>query len=85
MPTKVELQELNLSTVLHGDNTHDWERLHVTVAMEWTLPQSCSWAVSVQAVDLHGRVVENHDSLLHRLGCALLADADTYAVCHLEV
>ena len=84
VPTTEELAELHLETVLHGHNEQDWERLHVTVALEWALPQSCAWAVSVQHVD-ETTVTYSKKSALHRLGCAIVADNDTYAVCHLEV
>ena len=88
VPTNNQLEELQLKEVLHGDNEKNWERLHVTVALEWARPQSGAWAVSVQHVKVDEEmetVTYSNKSALHRLGCAIVAVDDTYAVCHLEV
>ena len=71
---------------MHGEDTNNWQRLHVTVALEWARPQSCEWAVSVQSVDAATTAVTHNDnSALPHLGCVIVAVDDTYAVCHLEV
>ena len=84
VPTATELAMLGLGVVLHGDDAHNWRRLHVTVTLEWTLPQSCAWTLSVHEVDAT-TVVYSMNSALSRLGCTIMAANDTYAVCHLEV
>jgi len=87
VPSTSELAVLDLSVAVSGDDVEEasWQRLHVTVAMEWDQPQTCSSEIGMAAVSNQGIVLHQHNSQLHRLGCTLRAAGDTYAVCHLSI
>jgi len=87
VPTESQVGTLAIGTVMRGDNlqTEQWQRLHVTVAMQWYAEQTCSYDVTLAPHPTAGLQPNTPGSSLGRLGCLLHARHETYAVCHLEV
>jgi len=84
IPTIEQLSMLDLQTARTGNDFHDWERLHVTVLMQWTEAQEdCSLEIGFTRVNYLGQRFRN-PGLLHRLGC-LIVPVGKYGVCHVNI
>ena len=85
VPTQSQLQELDLQTLMWGDNAQNWERLHVTVTLETKklAKSGCEYGVSLLPVDSDGFPLEIETGQLRELGCAtqICAFVDGVKVC----
>ena len=85
VPTQSQLQELDLQTLMWGDNALNWERLHVTVTLETKklAKSGCEYGVSLLPVDSDGFPLEIETGQLRELGCAtqICAFVDGVKVC----